>query len=309
MADAAGSVTWADEYATATANATSEQWVDGWDGHKGGGGYYNTFSGRDTSKSSWHSHTIDACWKFEIKVPGSPAPQDYVEYGSPEKKKHRIDIMSLVELFCELGWEACKNYEIKEAMMPAFVRFCDLQTFVMTSQETRGGSLQNLDLEQADFRQNLIAKFGNGWESDPETFTIMAISELAKWVKLGTDAEKLDAQGEALRLDPADDTMKAKEAFSDPLEWTKAGPHNAGSEAYNMRHIKNPGDCFGLVADKLGRAIANERMSDGKRKEEGGKRLEPVFTNVYSLAHVGFLKGMNDMTEFASFGVFQAVAE
>ena len=97
---------------------------------------------------------------------------------------------------------------------------------------------------------------GGYYCSDPEFFPIMSLEQLKEWSDAGRG---LDYGME---------------------------PHNSGSQPYKHRHLKHPSDPIGLVADKLGRAIANERRSDA------GQRLEPVFVHVYSLAHIGPLKGL-----------------
>eukprot|EP01052_Picozoa_sp_SAG31_P017241 SAG31_NODE_1171_length_9560_cov_11.668745_4_plen_287_part_00 len=60
------------------------------------------------------------------------------------------------------------------------------------------------------------------------------------------------------------------------------------------------------MADKLGRAIADERREGGLAS---GKRLEPVFLHVYSLAHIHALREANKGMEHMGFGAFHAAVE
>lgn len=127
-----------------------------------------------------------------------------------------------------------------------------------------------LDLSKPDLRKNdMIA----GYESDPPTFQIRSIQELQAWHAAGRE------------LPP--------------------GSHDAGSmKPHNHRNLKYSDDPLGLVADKLGRAIADER-----RDSDGHKKLEPVFVHVYSLGHSSVLKQVDKGLEYIGCGAFHAAVE
>jgi hypothetical protein len=274
---------WMCEYETAMQNS-STQWIHGWDALDGtgelesgrhGGGYRNAFSGRNTSRRSFHAHKNDAAWKFQLRISGAE-PVTHLRMRALGGKRRRVDVVSLVEAMVEHGWEEVKTWEIKEVQMPDFMRIDQLHECHRRPPAQKPGAveLRTLDLSVPDERENLDEAHGDGWESDPQSFYIYSVAELQAW----------DQQGR-------------------PLDCTRGAPHNAGSGPYKHRHQKHPSDPLGLVADKLGRAIADERRAGN------GKRLEPVFAHIYSLAHIGPLKGLNKMTEHAGFGAFHAACE
>lgn len=131
-----------------------------------------------------------------------------------------------------------------------------------------------LDLSKPDFRENDVDEDPE-YASDPPTFNILSIAQLQEWNAAGRPVPE--------------------------------GSHNAGSEQfYKKRSIKHPSDPLGLVADKLGRAIANERLENG---QAGGKRIEPVFVHVYSLGHASVMKQVDKGLELIGCGAFHAGCE
>ena len=83
--------------------------------------------------------------------------------------------------------------------------------------------------------------------------------------------------------------------------------HNSGSEVqHKHRALHHPDDPLGLVADKLGRAIADERREGGVAT---GKKLEPCFAHVYSLGHASVMKQLDKGLEFMGCGAFHAAME
>ena len=132
-----------------------------------------------------------------------------------------------------------------------------------------------LDLSKSDIRENDTSEAFPDYPSDPERFKVMSISELQEW----------DRQGR-----PVPENSK-----------------NAGSEhIHQYRKLKHPDDPLGLVADKLGRAIANERHDIG---EDGtNKKLEPVFVHVYALSHARVLKMLDRGLKLTGSGAYHAVS-
>lgn len=126
-----------------------------------------------------------------------------------------------------------------------------------------------LDLSKADRREN---DMDPQYPSDPPTFKIRSIEELQAWHALGR-----------------------------PLP---QGSHDSGNtEPHKQRKLKYPDDPLGLVADKLGRAIADER------RDTNGIRLEPVFVHVYSLGHSSVIKQLDKGLELLGCGAFHAAVE
>ncbi len=129
-----------------------------------------------------------------------------------------------------------------------------------------------LDLSKPDHRENDIDE---EYPSEPPTFDIYDIKQLQEW----------DANGRPV----------------------PEGSHNSGSEVpHKHRDIKHPDDPLGLVADKLGRAIADQRYENA---DANGRRLEPVFAHVYSLGHASVMKQLDKGLEMMGCGAFHAGCE
>jgi hypothetical protein len=129
-----------------------------------------------------------------------------------------------------------------------------------------------LDLSKADVRENDLVE---GYASEPPTFAIRTVAQLQQWDRDGRPVPE--------------------------------GSHNAGHEApHKHRDLKHPDDPLGLVADKLGRAIANERRVEGRAD---GAPLEPVFVHVYALGHTSVMKQLDKGLEFLGCGAFHAACE
>ena len=128
-----------------------------------------------------------------------------------------------------------------------------------------------LDLSRPDRRENDTGEY----PSDPPTSKISSIQELQEW----------HARGRPL----------------------PQGSHDSGADGlHKHRMLVHPDDPLGLVADKLGRAIAWERREQAKAD---GKVLEPVFVHVYSLGHSSVLKQLDKGLEFLGCGAFHAAVE
>jgi hypothetical protein len=104
------------EYQTACENQ-STQWVHGWDNPGGakltwdmkhGGGYLHAFSGRNTSRHAFHAHKIDMRWTFELKI-GGVEQKDVEITMDGVKKTMEVDVISLVQLMMEVGWDTAKE--------------------------------------------------------------------------------------------------------------------------------------------------------------------------------------------------------
>ena len=129
-----------------------------------------------------------------------------------------------------------------------------------------------LDLSKGDIRENDLDE---DYPSEPPTFEIQTIAQLQEWDKAGRPVPE--------------------------------NSHNSGNEtSHKHRDLKHPDDPLGLVADKLGRAIADERREDGS---PAGKKLEPCFAHVYSLGHASVMKQLDKGLEFLGCGAFHAACE
>jgi hypothetical protein len=156
---------------------------------------------------------------------------------------------------------------IKEKMMPTAMRIDSLRDV-----DGRPLDLDPPGVPYCDFREN---DTDEDYPSDPDRFPIMTISELRRWHNAG---KKLPT-----------------------------GSHNSGSDVpHKYRNLKHPDDPLGLVADKLGRAIANERRVEGRAD---GAPLEPVFVHVYALGHTSVMKQLDKGLEFLGCGAFHAACE
>lgn len=156
---------------------------------------------------------------------------------------------------------------IKEKMMPTAMRIAELRDV--------DGNPLNLDPPKqrfCDYREN---DMDEDYPSDPPKFDIMTITSLQQW-----------------------------DVANRPLP---PGSHNSGCDVpHKHRNLKHPDDPLGLVADKLGRAIADERRVGGRAD---GKRLEPVFVNVYSLGHASVMRQLDKGLRFIGCGAFHAGLE
>ena len=198
--------------------------------------YRNAFAGRDVCGDSCRTNHNDSDARWRLTCNG----ESITVIGMLEKmigeggwgEGDWEDIGA-----CPVGgWDEIVNWEVHEASMPRAMSIGELTQ--------HGGD--PLDLSQPDWREN---DNDEEYPSDPVTFTIMSLQQLAEWTHNGR-----------------------------PLP---AGSHNSGEdEMHTERSITHPDDPLGLVADKLGRAIANERRSPD------GKALEPVFISVYTLGKV-----------------------
>ena len=129
-----------------------------------------------------------------------------------------------------------------------------------------------LDLSKGDIRENDLDE---DYPSEPPTFEIQTIAQLQEWDKAGRPVPE--------------------------------NSHNSGNEtSHKHRDLKHPDDPLGLVADKLGRAIADERRENGSPT---GKKLEPCFAHVYSLGHASVMKQLDKGLEFLGCGAFHAACE
>ena len=177
-------------------------------------------------------------------------------------------VVGVVDLMIEKGWDAVSQQSIKEAKMPAAMKIAELKDWDGAPLNlSKPGDRRENDMDPPDLRED-----EESWASDPPFFTIMSIDELRAWHERGRPVPE--------------------------------GSHNSGSEVmHESRQLKHPDDPLGLVADKLGRAIANER------RNEEGKQLEPVFVHVYSLGHASVMKQLDKGLEFLGCGAFHAGCE
>lgn len=241
--------------------------------------YRNAFSGRTTSTNHFHFEApSEVCWEITC-------------INAPSGGQQLVDVVTLVEWMIKYGWQKTKTCEvhtcasivtaaelrcglccprrlyIKEKSMPIAMRIEELRDV--------DGNPLNLDPPKqrfCDFREN---DMDPDYPSDPPKFDIMSISSLKQW----------DSAGRPL----------------------SPGSHNSGSEVpHKHRDLKHPDDQLGLVADKLGRAIANERRVGGRAD---GKRLEPVFVHVYALGHAPVMQWLDKGLRFLGTGAFHAGCE
>eukprot|EP01047_Picozoa_sp_COSAG01_P025047 COSAG01_NODE_1567_length_9877_cov_8.690939_8_plen_522_part_00 len=224
--------------------------------------YLNAFAGRDTAKkkagllqggelgSRQHQHD----YHWNLRVDGQPT-----------------DVVALVEMMIETSWEEVKTKIIREDKMRD-IKIEELQL---------GGVPLRLDVRDTrenDTSESMQARgfetkdpdTGDPYYSQPQRFTIMSIEDLQQWHRAGRPVQPTSGKW-------------------DPRKPGIEDSQNAGSAALHQhRNLKHPQDPIGLVADKLGRAIANQRCDP-----DSGKVLEPVFVNVYSLGHASVMKMMD----------------
>ena len=238
--------------------------------------YRNGFSGRDVCKTSngkhvSHHRSTDSNWLLR-----GPHP-----HGSSGE----IDVVYLVEMMISAGWDTIKEWEIQEESMPTAKKIMDLF----------GEDGQPLDLSDSPEDVHLLMgachlgsypwQYGAGisYPTGPNDYRqgdepdmrrvpmqnrlfVPKIAQLQHWAKTGVQVT--GHMGPTTLLRP----------FGVEIVNKQYSYKNAG----RLRSIRNVGDPVGLVADKLGRAIANERREGG---EATGDPLEPVFVHVYSQAH------------------------
>jgi len=234
--------------------------------------YRTGFSGRDVCKTSngkhvSHHRSTDSNWVLRGPFP---------DKGLLEE----INVVYLVEMMINAGWDTIKEWEIQEESMPTAKKIMDLF----------GEDGQPLDLSDSPEDVRLLVgnchlgtypawtvsqtgpnDFRQGDEPDmrrvpvQDRLFVYNIAQLQWWANTGVKV----AGG---HMGP----ITVQRPFG--VEIVAGAYKNAG----RLRSIRNVGDPVGLVADKLGRAIANERREGG---EATGDPLEPVFVHVYSQAH------------------------
>ena len=156
---------------------------------------------------------------------------------------------------------------VKEKMMPTAMRIEELRDW-----DGNPLTLDHPELQFWDYREN---DMDPDYPSDPPKFDIMTIRKLQQWDLGGRELPR--------------------------------GSHNSGSDVpHKHRNLKHPDDPLGLVADKLGRAIDNERRVGGK---VDGKKLEPVFVHVYALGHATVMRQLDKGLRFLGTGAFHAACE
>ena len=216
--------------------------------------YRNGFSGRDVCKTSNNKHvshhrSTDSNWLLR-------GPH-------PDGSSGEIDVVYLVEMMIhsDHGWDTIKEWEIQEESMPAAKKIMDLF----------GEDGQPLNLSDSPEDVHLLmgaCHLGTypswiGYQTGPNDYRqgdedvrqlpvtqrlfVPKIAQLEHWANTGVAV----AGG---HMGPS----TVKRPFG--VEIVNGAYKNAGK----LRSIRNVGDPVGLVADKLGRAIANERREGGK---------------------------------------------
>ena len=237
----------------------------------------NGFSGRNTSKHGESHHSESPRIAFthghmsEHQLPARAAP------ANPATPAAAAEQDAYWEIQCD-GKE-CDVVELVERMISdgweatkgLSIKEKNMPTAMKIS-ELKDVDGNPLDLSRGDIRENDLDE---EYPSDPETFQICTIEQLQAWSADGRQVPE--------------------------------NSHNSGSEVqHKHRNLKHPDDPLGLVADKLGRAIADERREAGVAS---GKRLEPCFAHVYSLGHASVMKQLDKGLEFMGCGAFHAAAE